>query len=409
MEISFPAAAERRTYAIDNAPISRVQYDVGQIVKNSEGEEITVTQVIDNNGCLIYQGLDSEGDEVILPEIDLDSFVQFNKPQDRLFAGQIDKNRAFELRRQTLEHVRHLQQSPVSGLLGARVQLLPHQLYIASEAANRHAPRVLLADEVGLGKTIEAGLILHQQLITGRAQRILVVVPDSLLHQWLVEMLRRFNLHFTILDEDRCLGLEERDGDDEFEFVANDQINPFESAQLVLCTLSFLTENIDRRFQAIEADWDLLVVDEAHHLQWSEQSASAEYQCVEQLAKQANGLLLLTATPEQLGVAGHFARLRLLDPDRYYDLNTFIDEETKHRSVNDLVQAILSIETITEISSNDYLLQLEHYLGSDTVQHYRDKFSQIENDEGGNSTSLTKNAVNYRCYNSRSSRQTWHW
>ena len=61
----------------------------------------------------------------------------------------------------------------------------------------------MLADEVGLGKTIEAGLILHQQLLLERAQRVLIVVPESLMHQWLVEMLRRFNLMFSIYDEAR--------------------------------------------------------------------------------------------------------------------------------------------------------------------------------------------------------------
>ena len=120
-----------------------------------------------------------------------------------------------------MRYYRQLQQNPVAGLLGARIQLLPHQLYIANEIANRYAPRVLLADEVGLGKTIEAGLIIHQQLITGRASRVLIAVPDSLVHQWLVEMLRRFNLFFTIMDEERCLAL-----------VESGTENPFESAQL---------------------------------------------------------------------------------------------------------------------------------------------------------------------------------
>ena len=80
-------------------------------------------------------------------------------------------------------------------------KIIPHQLHIASEVGSRHAPRVLLADEVGLGKTIEAALIIHQQIKTGRASRILILVPDSLMHQWLVEMLRRVNLPFAIFDE----------------------------------------------------------------------------------------------------------------------------------------------------------------------------------------------------------------
>jgi len=63
----------------------------------------------------------------------------------------------------------------------------------------------MLADEVGLGKTIEAGLILHHRLINSLTHRVLIIVPESLLHQWLVEMLRRFNLRFSVFDEARCL------------------------------------------------------------------------------------------------------------------------------------------------------------------------------------------------------------
>ncbi len=389
VEISFPAAGERRTYAMANAPISRVQYEVGQKISSQDDIQITITEVMDNSGCLIYRGNDEQGKEHIVPELDLNSFVQFSKPQDRLFAGQIDKNRAFELRCETLEHIRHQQQSAVRGLLGSRVQLLPHQLYIASEAGNRYAPRVLLADEVGLGKTIEAGLILHQQLITGRAKRVLVVVPDSLLHQWLVEMLRRFNLFFTILDEQRCQGLEER-GDEEFEKFdefgevtagQESDYNPFDSAQLVLCTLSFLTNNQQRLEQAQAAKWDLLIVDEAHHLQWNEQQASTEYQAIEKLAAETRGLLLLTATPEQLGMASHFARLRLLDPDRYYDLQFFIEEEKNHQPVNELVQTLLAEDVGEHLSQQPELLdQLQQYLGDSSVEPLRQCLNHIEID-----------------------------
>ena len=391
VEISFPAAAERRTYAVDNAPLSRVQYDVGQKIQDEGGQEFVIDEVLDNNGCLIYSGRDESEESVVIPEMELNSFIQFNKPQDRLFAGQIDKNRAFELRYNSLEQIRHQQQSPVRGLLGARVQLLPHQLYIAQEAANRYAPRVLLADEVGLGKTIEAGLILHQQLITGRAKRVLIVVPDSLLHQWLVEMLRRFNLFFTILDEDRCQGLEEHGEaadalwEDDGQDVEGSEYNPFESAQLVLCTLSFLTDNPKRHGQAVAAEWDLLIVDEAHHLEWSEENVSPAYSCVEYLARRSRGLLLLTATPEQLGVASHFARLRLLDPDRYFDLTSFIDEEKNHQPVNALVQQLLSEDAFTELqSTTSALVQLRTYLGdgtADTLESLLDEEHSQEFDD----------------------------
>ncbi|MCR8924056.1 RNA polymerase-associated protein RapA [Dasania sp. GY-MA-18] len=367
VDISFPASGERRTYAVDNAPLNRVRYEVGQQVSTADEQSFTVSEVIEERHCLFYRGLNEQGETLTVPELELNSFVQFSKPQDRLFAGQIDKNRAFQLRCETLEHIRHQQLSAVRGLLGARVQLLPHQLYIASETANRFAPRVLLADEVGLGKTIEAGLVIHHQLMTGRASRVLIVVPDSLVHQWLVEMLRRFNLYFSIFDAQRCQALTESGAD-----------NPFEEAQLVLCSLSTFTEHQDLHQQAVAARWDLMVVDEAHHLAWSPEQVSPAYQCVEALAQTAQGLLLLTATPEQLGIESHFSRLRLLDPDRYYDVEKFIAEEQNYQPVNELVQKLMADSVAEHIAAPAFISQLTQYLGDSAVAHLQQELQGAE-------------------------------
>ncbi len=352
VEVIFPASGEQRIYAADNAPLSRVQYPVGDRISTNEDVFFTITARHELNDCFIYQGDDDEGNAISIHEMDLNSFVQFSQPQDRLFAGQIDKNSQFELRIEALAHQHTLQQSPVFGLMGARVQLLPHQIYIAHQVAKRHAPRVLLADEVGLGKTIEAGLIIHQQLVTEQAKRVLIVVPDSLVHQWLVEMLRRFNLQFTIMDEERHQAL-----------IEANEGNPFESAQLVLCPLSVLISNPAIYDDAIMADWDLMVVDEAHHLQWNEQEASAEYRAIEDLSNQIKGLLLLTATPEQLGIESHFARLRLLDPDRFYDLATFCEQEEGFQQVSELASLLLSDNAQSELEQ--YKAQIQSYLGED--------------------------------------------
>lgn len=334
--LSFPAAGERRTYSINNAPITRVRYQKGDSIRSADGLKLQVTRVEDLDGILIYHGLDNQGRERLLEEIELDSFVQFSTPADRLFSGQVDSQKRFDLRLETLEQVRKQQSSPTYGLLGARVQMLAHQLYIAHEVGNRYAPRVLLADEVGLGKTIEAGLIVHQQLVNGRASRVLILVPDSLVHQWLVEMLRRFNLRFTLLTEERLRAEpDELDVDD-----APTQDNPFESAQLFICPLSLMTDHPAHLAQALACDWDLLLVDEAHHLTCEAGNESDAYRVVAALAQQALGLLLLTATPEQLGVESHFARLRLLDPDRYHDLAAFVQQESDYQKVGDLLQSV---------------------------------------------------------------------
>ena len=355
--VNFPAAKERRTYAIDNAPINRVQFGVGDEIKSAQGAIIRVQQVVEEMGYIVYSGTDRDGNEVVLPELDLNSYVRFSRPQDRLLSGQIDKLDRYELRFTTLQHRDNLFRSHVRGLIGPRIQLLPHQLYIANEVANRYAPRVLLADEVGLGKTIEAGLIIHSQLCTGHASRVIVVVPESLIHQWLVEMLRRFNLQFSVFDHERCEALAE----------SND--NPFESGQLILLSSEFLCAEPQRLQQACDAGWDLLIIDEAHHLVWEQEQqtpAGAAYRCIEQLAQHSNGLLLLTATPEQLGVESHFARLRLLDPDRYYDFEQYRQEESGYRECNELVNLLLSAELNSKLKDDKVVDNLRVYL-SDKV------------------------------------------
>jgi len=338
VSIVFTATGDSRNYAMDNAPLTRVVFNVGDLIPSHEGWQLKVETVDDSTPIIVYQGIRVDtGEATSLKEVMIDHFIKFNKPQDRLINGQVDRLDWFRLRKDSLTHQYHQQQSPLVGLSGGRVSLIPHQLYIAEEVGSRFAPRVLLADEVGLGKTIEAGLIIHQQLVTGRAKRILIVVPESLMHQWLVEMLRRFNLKFSIFDEERC--------------QQSDSENPFSDEQLVLVNLSFITDHPDWYEAMINEEWDLMVVDEAHHLNWSKEAASIEYLCIEQLAQVIPGVLLLTATPDQLGHEGHFARLRLLDPDRFFDYQAFIDEEQHYTAVADAANTLVEGLTLTQEQS----------------------------------------------------------
>ena len=359
--LSFPAIAESRNYARDNAPLSRIRYAVGDMVTNMDEEEFKITEVLEERGLLGYLCFDSQNQEVVLPEIDLNCFVQLSTPRQRLLSGQFGGNSEFRLRLETLNHLNRLQVSKVNGLQGARVELLPHQIYIANEVAKRHAPRVLLADEVGLGKTIEAGMILHQQIQTGQAQRILILVPDSLLHQWLVEMLRRFNLPFSLFDKNRLDAImafyatDDMDEPlDEDTLTDSENDNPFDTEQRILCSLNVMVANPLYQQQILDAHWDLVIVDEAHHLHWNEQQSSPEYDFVEKLANKCDGLLLLTATPEQVGIDSHFARLRLLDADRFYDLEKFKEEEQGFLKLNKAVEGIQHIQSnLTENLATD--------------------------------------------------------
>ena len=240
ISVLFLACDEKRIYAADNAPLTRVRFSVGDNIESVEDEKLTVLKVTENAGILTYICKNENDETIELEEMDLNHHSQFNKPEERLFTGQTDPNAWFSLRYETWQHLQQHAKSPVKGLLGGRAALIPHQIFISQEAANRAAPRIMLADEVGLGKTIEAGLIIHHRLINGLSKRILIIVPESLLHQWLVEMLRRFNLKFSIFDEMRCLSEIGDDGfDDEEKADLYNQANPFLSEQLVLCSQSF--------------------------------------------------------------------------------------------------------------------------------------------------------------------------
>lgn len=351
LTINFPAAGETRTYAMDNAPISRVVYKPGDTIANHEEQSFQVEEVEESDELITYIVVDDKGSCSALSEIELNCFIQFTTPLQRLVSGHYDRNRAFRMRYQTLQHLNRLQQSPVRGLIGSRTSLLAHQVYIADQVARRFAPRVLLADEVGLGKTIEAGMILHAQLHKGLASRVLVVLPSTLVHQWLVEMLRRFNLRFSVFDQARFDSLEEEGHD-----------NPFETEQLILCSQDFLVSSESVQAQARRAEWDILVVDEAHHLHWSEQESSPDYQCIEALAARSAGVLLLTATPEQAGVDSHFARLRLLDSDRFHSLEQFKQQERHYADITALVAQLQQLPGDQPLSQ-DLLAQLRPLLG----------------------------------------------
>jgi ATP-dependent helicase HepA len=332
VSIDFRAVEETRRYARQQAPLTRLVLKAGDKVTVAELSLEILDLLHTPSGLIIYETQDDQGKRHPLPESLLPDTLSMNRPLDRLLSGQFEPCQWFYLKQQTLQLMGDAERSGLMGLCSARAELIPHQLYIANEVAGRYAPRVMLADEVGLGKTIEAGLILQQQLVSGLSTRILIVVPEPLLHQWLVEMLRRFSLSFTLLDQQRCEALQES-GED----------NPFTTAQLILSPLSLFTRKPQWTEAAQSAGWDLCIVDEAHHVTLGELTApdtrklgeeiTSAYKTLETLAAATKGLLLLTATPEQLGQENHFALLRLLDPARFTDFAAFVAEQANYQQI----------------------------------------------------------------------------
>ncbi len=338
----YPVIQEDKLYSVEGTPLIRLLLEKGDSGKDVDDREFCVLDFQDTNGIVHYLVDYQDGsDPQILAETQLSHHTQINQPEDRLFTLQLDKYNWFDARLRTFKARHAQQQSPLLGLSGARVNLIEHQIHIANQVGNRFAPRVLLADEVGLGKTIEAAMIMQKQRLSGRATRIVIIVPESLIHQWLVEMLRRVNMHCAVFDAQRVSALQD------------EGMNPFDAEQVVLISLDTLVKHDNVRLWLEQAQWDLLVVDEAHHLHWSSTSVSSEYQIVEALAQTTPGVLLLTATPDQLGHESHFARLRLLDPARFSDFSAYQEEQSHYQTLATLTDELLneaaSLQVVSDI------------------------------------------------------------
>lgn len=325
VEVLFPGAEVARRYAQQGAPLRRLVLAPGQRAKSKKGETFTITEVRENGGLFLYVG-----DGIEVWEYELDHVIEDDSPVARCLAGRWSPPRTFQLRERAWRLRSRSLDPDIKGLVGPKVQLLPHQLYIAHEISKREFPRVLLADEVGLGKTIEAGLIFSSLKALGRANRVLVLVPESLKHQWLAEMYRRFSEMFSVIDEERSEAEAESQG-----------VSAFQANQKVICSIDFLLDNPERLEEAVDADpWDLVIVDEAHHLEWNDEDASPEWEVARLMASRTRGLLLLTATPENRGMDTEFGLLHLVDPDRFPELKKFRESAKKMHDVAMLAKKV---------------------------------------------------------------------
>jgi superfamily II DNA or RNA helicase len=208
---------------------------------------------------------------------------------------------------------------------------LPHQLHVLNRALSNNNVRYILADEVGLGKTIEAGLIIKELKTRGLIKRILIVCPTGLVTQWSLEMQDKFNEKFhVILPEDydtirRITGNEDVYGQFDQVISPMDSIKPLE--RRVGWTEEKIAEyNEERIYSIINSGWDLVVIDEAHRVAGSSGEV-ARYKLGKLLAAASPYLLLLTATPHN-GKTEPFLRLiRLVDEKAFPNINAIVKEQ----------------------------------------------------------------------------------
>ena len=234
---------------------------------------------------------------------------------ERLALGQVDALEDFLVRLDILHLLELRQADGLGSFLGGRVRLFPHQLHVAERASAAQPVRWLLADEVGLGKTIEAALILNRLVHGGQVERCLVVAPDTLTVQWLGELWRKYHQVFTLLDAPRLADVARDFGDD---------FNPFDVHRRAVISLEMLVARPQLTGQAVRAGIDLLVVDEAQRLRRPPgHPGEPGYRAVAPITALGRHVLLLSATPLEDDAHGFFRLLQLLRPEEFPDEMTF--------------------------------------------------------------------------------------
>ena len=233
----------------------------------------------------------------------------------------------------------------------------PHQVRAFQRMYDNWPPQLLIADEVGLGKTIEAGMILRQAWLSGRAKRILILAPRSVLSQWQIELREKFNLNWPIYDGQQLSWYPSRAlGGRSVKQVARDQWHkePF------VLTSSQLMRRSDRAPELLESaePYDLVVLDEAHHARRQGAGGPGDnrpnqlLRLMQRLREKTQGLILMTATPMQVHPIEVWDLLRLIglpdewSPERFiWFFEQSVMENPSHADFESMARLFRAVET----------------------------------------------------------------
>jgi ATP-dependent helicase HepA len=307
--VEFPRSRTTLRLAGGTDALVPVDLSAGRPVRlNATREETTVVARLPDGTLALANG-QTEPAHALWP-LELEGALL-----ERLILGDLDEVEDFAIRVKILQLLMVREARGLGPFLGGRVRLFPHQLYVAERASSMDPVRWLLADEVGLGKTIEAALVLNRLVHTRRLERCLVVAPDALTVQWLGELWRKYHQVFTLLDGQRLADVER-------DFGAG--FNPFDVHRRAVIALEMLIERPQLTEQAVRAGVDLLVVDEAQRLRRPPgHPGEAGWRAVAPIADLGRHVLLLSATPLEDDAHGFFRLLQLLRPDEFPDETSF--------------------------------------------------------------------------------------
>ncbi len=243
-----------------------------------------------------------------LPHIELiDSII------DRLAAKQIDSPLHYDLRERATRLDLAYRYDRFLSLTSNRIEIEPYQVQAAYEILNSYDHRYLIGDEVGLGKTIEAGIVIEELIARDRATRVLIVAPAPLVVQWQEEMREKFDRNFTIYDRETVRSHRK----------SRPNQNVWLQEDLIVTSIDFAKQDdVLEALRNLDVPWDVAVFDEAHHLtarRGSDDSIerTQRYTVGEAVAENSEALLMLTGTPHKGKSDQFYFLVSLLDPYRF--------------------------------------------------------------------------------------------
>ena len=243
------------------------------------------------------------------------------------------------------------------GVLSAanfRITPLPHQILAVDFVLGQFKPRCLIADEVGLGKTIEAAMVYEELKLRGLARRVLIIVPSGLTHQWQQELRQKFGEEFVIFDRAVLDALRQLHGQEANLWQKHDRIitsMDFVKPRAIRSDLSpgeraRREQHNQEISQALaEAGWDVVIVDEAHKLsKQADGTETARYKIGNAMADRAPVFLLLTATPHQGDAGRFFHLLNLVDPYSFVTLEDLTPDRVREIMVRNKKRAAVDTQ-----------------------------------------------------------------
>jgi SNF2 family DNA or RNA helicase len=340
-------SGEVLTFNRKSINLERVRWQVGQpVVVQARNLLGTVRESRVESGAYIYT-VQVPGTAQILSvhESGLTDAPGANDAADLLAQGKFEDSKLFYFR--TMGH--YLSSARRQGgvsRVAARVLPKAHQISVAQRVLSAPRPRFLLADEVGLGKTIEAGLILQELRARGGLERVLIVVPTNLVLQWTYELRYKFNEPFKIYDTARV-----RD-----EQSKHPGENIWSMGRNIICSHSFITNNPALWDDILETPWDMVIFDEAHHIRrqldsGNRRSATGLYRFASQISQRTRGLLLLTATPMQLHPFELYSLVELVDQTLFFSYEYFEEQRKENILLNSAIKHLTEIEQLDEEES----------------------------------------------------------